>query len=254
MISLEARDVRFHYDGIDVLKGVTLALREGEFVGLVGPNGSGKSTLLRTLCNVLHPAAGVVLLDGNPIAQSDPTAVARRISVLPQESVYGFDFTCLDIVLMGRYPHGREGEECGLDVARTMMERTDTWQLRDRGIMEISGGERQRVGLARAFTQKPHILLLDEPTSHLDINYQREIMTVAGRMATEERCAVLAVFHDLNLASIFSRSLVMMNEGIVVTSGPPRDVLTSEHLRAVYGVEVVILNHPIHNVPLVFVR
>ncbi|OHB75012.1 MAG: hypothetical protein A2Z34_10540 [Planctomycetes bacterium RBG_16_59_8] len=254
MIDLDVRDVRFRYEGVEALKGVSLALRSAEIVGLVGPNGSGKSTLLRAIAGLLRPEAGVVLLDGRDIRELRPREVALKLSMLPQETSDGFDFTCHEIVLMGRYPHGRRfhGEEDeDRAVVQRVMEKTDTWSFRDRGIMEISGGERQRVHLARAFAQEPHLLLLDEPTSHLDIHYQTQILEMTARMAVEEQIAVLAVFHDLNLASIYSRSLFMLHEGKIVAAGKPDEVLTRDNIRLVYGVDVVLLPHPRRGVPLI---
>jgi len=231
---LEIADVSFAYDGKDVLRDVSLTA--SGFVGVVGPNGSGKSTLVRVASRVLRPRSGRVTVDG-----AEPSA--RVLAVVPQETTIDFEFTCREIVAMGRFAHDDEDPR----VIQESMERTGTWPLRDRLITELSGGERQRVILARAFAQQPKVLLLDEPTAHLDLRYQLELM----KLVREAGMTVLAVMHDLNLASMFCTRLFLLHEGRIVASGTPAQVLTIENIQRTYGVEVGVQPHPRHGGPMI---
>ncbi len=238
---IEVDGVTCAYDGVHVLSDVTLKIAPGDFVGLLGPNGAGKSTLVRAMSRVLRPRVGRALLDGRDL-YGDVSAgeSARAIGVVPQEGAPAFDFTCHEAVLMGRAPHlGRfQGESAAdLDVVRRAMERTETWELRDRLVTELSGGERQRVILARAFAQEPRVLLLDEPTAHLDLGHQVQTM----RMVAELGCAVVAVMHDLNLAAAFCRRLVLIERGRIVAAGAPADVLTAEMIERIFKINVEVL-------------
>ncbi len=251
---LETSGVSCGYGGEDVLSDVTVALSPGEFVAVAGPNGSGKSTLVRALSRVLPPRAGSVRLEGRDLYALPARACARAIAVVAQESPVEFEFTCEEIVRMGRSPHlGRFQAEGEADRAavRGAMERTGTWDLRERSILDLSGGERQRVILARAFAQAPRVLLLDEPTAHLDLAYQVRIL----RMVREAReVAVLATLHDLNLASAFADRIVLLCRGRVAAEGPPDRVLAEPLLREVFGAEVTVRPHPETGRPLVLVK
>jgi len=236
---LEVEGIICDYDGIEVLQEVTLRIGAGEIVGVIGPNGAGKSTLVRAMSRVLRPKLGRALLDGCDLydAVTAPEA-ARSIAVVPQESSTTFEFTCQEIILMGRSPHLKRFQvesPQDLTIVKQAMLRTDTWEFRDRLITKLSGGERQRVILARAFAQEPQVLLLDEPTAHLDIGHQIQTM----KLVTELDCAVVAAMHDLNLASAYCGRLVLLNCGRIVASGLPEDVLTQEHLEKVYKIPVV---------------
>ncbi|HXX92113.1 MAG TPA: heme ABC transporter ATP-binding protein [Planctomycetota bacterium] len=254
---LEAAGVTCAYDGTDVLSDVTLRVSPGELVAVLGPNGSGKSTLIRVLSRVLRPRLGRALLDGTDLFELGARQSARAIGVVPQESPLDFDFTVEEVVLMGRSPHlerfQSEGER-DRAVARGAMERTGTWALRGRSIRDLSGGERQRVVLARAFTQEPQVLLLDEPTAHLDLAYQVQVLQVARGLREEKRTAVLATLHDLNLAAAFADRLVLLSAGRIAAQGTPREVLTEEILGPVFGPHVSVRSHPDTGGPLVLVK
>jgi len=245
-VVLNVHDVACAYDAIPALDGVTVDVHAGEMLGVVGPNGSGKTTLLRVLDALLGPTRGAVRLDGADLAAVSRKAVAKVIGVVPQASAPGFGFTTLEIVTMGRAPHLHPLAPEGADdeaAVRQAMERTDTWQLRHRPIDTLSGGERQRVLLARALAQTPRVLLLDEPTAHLDLKYQLEMMALVHALA-RDGLAVVAVVHDLNLAAQFCDRLVMLNRGRIAAVGSPAEVLTAATLLAVYGTEVVVETHP----------
>ena len=254
---LEAAAIACAYDGTDVLSDVTLRLSPGDFVAVAGPNGSGKSTLIRALSRVLRPRVGSALLDGRDLYALPARESARAIAVLPQESSVEFEFTCEEVVMMGRAPHlGRFETESERDraVVREAMERTSTWELRGRPIVELSGGERQRVLLARAFAQEPKILLLDEPTAHLDLSFQVQILRLVRALRDEKKTAVLASLHDLNLAAAYADRIVLLSKGKVAAAGTPREVLVESVLQPVFGPEVTVRTHPDSGAPLVLVK
>lgn len=254
---LAAEKLSCGYGGDDVLRDVDLGVRPGELLAVAGPNGSGKSTLVRALSRVLRPRAGRVTLEGRDLYALAPRDCARALAVLPQEAAVEFEFSCGEIVLLGRAPHlGRFQAERAEDrlAAQAAMERTGTWELRDRSILEISGGERQRVFLARAFAQEPRVLLLDEPTAHLDLAYQVEILRIARRQASERGVAVLAVLHDLNLATAFADRMALLFRGRVAAAGTPEEVVREAALREIYGADVAVKPHPETGRPFVYVR
>ena len=236
------------------LRDVSLTLRAGEVVGLVGPNGSGKTTLIRAVTGVVRPVAGRVLVDGVDITRLQQRGLARLVAVVPQDPVLPPAFNALSCVLMGRTPHLRllQNEGAGdLHAARRAMLATDTWRFADRLLGELSGGERQRVVVARALAQETAILLLDEPTAHLDLGHQAGVLDLMRRCARDDGKAVLAVVHDLTLAARYCDRLVMLRGGSVVASGAPADVLTPQILRDVYGVAVDVFPHPVTGRPVV---
>lgn len=237
---LQVEEITCRYDGTDVLEGVSLGIEAGDVVGIIGPNGAGKSTLVRALSRVLKPKLGRALLEGRDLYENvTAPEAARTLAVVPQDSSPAFDFTCHEIVLMGRSPHLRRFQPASdqdLAFVQQVMEQTETWELRGRFITELSGGERQRVILARAFAQQPRVLLLDEPTAHLDIGHQFQTM----KLVRELGCAVIAVMHDLNLAATFCQRLIFLHRGRITAAGAPGDVLTKEHLESVYGIPVSV--------------
>jgi iron complex transport system ATP-binding protein len=233
---------------------VTFSIDARELVGLLGPNGSGKTTLLKAISRALRPKVGAVYLNEAEVYQMKGREVAKSVAVVPQVSSVGFDLTALDVVLMGRHPHlGRfelEGER-DLAVAREAMKMTKVWHLAERRVSELSGGERQRVMIARALAQEPKVLLLDEPTTHLDINCQLEIMDLLREICVRRGIAALAVLHDLNLASCYCDRLMLMKGGRIVAAGGVEEVLTSENVREVFGVDVLVKRHPATGAPYV---
>ncbi|MEN6371403.1 MAG: ABC transporter ATP-binding protein [Armatimonadota bacterium] len=253
-ISIKINGLVVGYGAEPVLSGVTAEIAGGEFVGIVGPNGSGKTTLLRSVARVLKPSGGAVLIDGKEVFSIPPRELAREMGVVPQDTVPAFEFSALEIVLMGRAPHLRRFQSEGgrdLEIAEEAMRRTGTLKFADRPFSALSGGERQRVVIARALAQEPKVILLDEPTSHLDINYQFEIMGLARRLNRDEGITVLAVLHDLNLAAQYSDRLFMLSKGKIRTAGVPSDVLTVENVKSVYGVDVWVRKHPTSGRPYV---
>ena len=240
---LAAERVSFAYGRRAVLHEVSLAVAAGELVGVIGPNGSGKTTLLRLLAGALAPDAGSVRLDGQPLAGYRRRALARRLAVVPQDATVDFPFTALEVVLMGRAAHlpafgfPRAGD---LAIARAAMARLDVGGLEDRPLDRLSGGERQRVLLARALAQEPQVLLLDEPTTHLDLRHQTQLHDVVHDLRRERGLATVSVLHDLNLAAMYCDRLLLLAAGRAVATGPPAEVLTVERLEAAYATRIYV--------------
>ncbi|MFP4248227.1 MAG: ABC transporter ATP-binding protein [Armatimonadota bacterium] len=238
---LEARGLHCGYDGVEVVADVDVALRRGEFLGLIGPNGSGKTTLLRALAGRLSPTTGQILLDGEPMRARPRQKVARLLAVVPQISSPPFEFTVGEVVAMGRTPHlGRlqgEGPEDRAAIERALA-LTHTERLRDRPVTELSGGEFQRVVIARALAQEAPLMLLDEPAAHLDIGHQVDIFDLLLRLNRDEGRSLLCVSHDLNLAARYCDRLVAMAEGRLAASGTPAEVLTEERVSELYRCSV----------------
>ena len=252
---LAARDVSFRYvPDRDVLRAVSISAGTGRLVCLLGPNGSGKTTLLRCLLGRLKPKAGNIVLDGRDLRKYSALRRARMIAYVPQIPQTAFAFTVRQIVLMGRFAHtgllGLPGRKDHA-VARQAMVMTATDALADRTLAELSGGEAQRVMIARALAQQPAAMLLDEPTSHLDIRNQLVIYRMMRRLAAEWGMAVMCVSHDVNLAGRFADEMVLMRDGAVVAAGPPAEVIRTDVLAEVYGVQVELINVPGRTVPLV---
>jgi len=251
---ISALDLHAGYPGAEVLKGISIPVGRGEFVGVIGPNGSGKTTLLRALSRTLPPSSGRVELDGRCIHSISSREFARRVAVVPQDTWVAFDFSVLEVALMGRSPRlGRLAVESGKDyeIAHRALTQTGTDHLASRPITALSGGERQRVMLARALAQEPEVLLLDEPTSHLDISFQFEMMDLVRKLNRDAGLTVVAVLHDLSLAAQYCDRLVMIGSGKVFADGPPEKVITAASIRAVYGAEVWVRRHPSTHRPYV---
>lgn len=247
---LEVKDLDFYYGEDKVLDKVTFTVEKGEFFGIIGPNGSGKTTLLKCLSGLLKPASGSVLLDKVDIKTLKERGMAKRVAVVPQTSFMEFPFTAHEVVLMGRNPHlsrfGMEGKK-DFDVSKQAMERTHTWHLATRRVDRLSGGELQRVVIARALAQETEVMLLDEPTAHLDISHQLEILDFIKDLNRDYDTTVLAVFHDLNLAARYCKGVMMLSRGGVASMGTPEEVLTPENIRGAYQVEVWVKKHPLTN-------
>ena len=252
-MALEIRGLSVAYGARLVLRDVSLSLPHGRLLGLVGPNGSGKTTLIRAVSGVAAVQAGEVRLDGDDALRLSAREVALRAAVVPQNPQLPPAFTALELVLMGRTPHLKllqsEGQ-ADLHAARRAMLATDTWELAGRRIGELSGGERQRLLIARALAQETPLLLLDEPTAHLDVGHQAATLRLMARLCRSEGKAVLAAVHDLTLAAQFCYRLVMLHQGRVIAEGAPGEVLTRERLRRVYGTALHILSHPLTGRPV----
>lgn len=246
--------IYFRYPGREIFHDLTLSLEEGEILGLIGPNSSGKTTLLKLIDGILGPQRGRVLLEEKDLRKLPRQQVARRIAVVPQEMEVPFSFTAGEIVLMGRAPYlGRFGWEKrkDLDIAREGMALTDVAELENRPFSELSQGEKQRVLMARALAQEPKVILLDEPTSHLDINHQVEINDLIRRLNLEKNLTVMNISHDLNLAAEYSHRIVLLHKGSIYAMGTPSTVITEENIRRVYETTVMVEKNPITGAPRV---
>jgi iron complex transport system ATP-binding protein len=243
MVLLSINGVECRYGSTTILEGVNLTVKEGDFVGILGPNGSGKTTLLRSISRTLKPHKGAILLDKTDIYNIKSVDLAKHMAIVPQESTIGFSFTALDIVLMGRNPHMKrfqmESQKDMAIVKKTMI-RTNTWHLADRPINELSGGEKQRVVIARALAQEPKVLLLDEPLTHLDMVNQLEIMDLVKELCAKELLIVLAVIHDLNLAARYCTSALLLKDRKVFAVGTLDEVLTSKNIKSVFQVDALV--------------
>ncbi len=240
---IETRELSFAYDGRQVLRGVGLRVEPGEVVGLLGPNGSGKSTLIKIVSAVLSGYRGSARIDDREVRELGRRELARMVAVVPQEPVFGFPFTALEIVLMGRHPHlaGLAFEsDADIESAREALARCGCEELSARPIHELSAGERQRVVFARALAQQPRALLLDEPASFLDIRHQVELYDIVRELADEGGCSVLTVLHDLNLAAEYCDRIYLLRDGRVEAEGSTGRVFTYANLKRVFGTEVYV--------------
>jgi iron complex transport system ATP-binding protein len=226
-----------------VLDGVSLAVERGERFGILGPNGSGKSTLVRLLSRVLTPHRGRIRLDGRDLAAIPTRELARRIAVVPQETALDFPFSVMEVVLMGRAPHlggfGFEGDR-DVEAAERAMAEAGVEHLAGRSFHELSGGEKQRVVIARALAQEPELLLLDEPTTFLDIKHEVAIFDLLTDLSAERGITIVIVLHDLNLAALYCQRLAFLKEGRLLACGRTEDVLTYANVRATYDTEVYV--------------
>ncbi|MGE0362702.1 MAG: ABC transporter ATP-binding protein [Vicinamibacterales bacterium] len=244
---LHAADLGFGYDAArPVVSGITLEVPAGAVVGVLGPNGSGKTTLLRLLAGTRQPTHGEIRFDGRPLATFTRRALARRLAVVPQETHLAFDYTVMEMVLMGRHPHLGVFEVEGpadLAVAREALAATGASHLEDRDFATLSGGEKQRVVIAAALAQATDVLLLDEPTSSLDLGAQLEIAHLLAELNQRRGVTIVVSTHDLHLAAGICRDLVLLRAGRVIARGPTTEVLTRENLRALYGVDADVHVH-----------
>jgi iron complex transport system ATP-binding protein len=257
-LSLQTTDVTFGYRTVPVLQGVNLAVGRGDFLGLLGPNGSGKTTLLKVLAGMLRPDRGEVRLYEQPLSALPRREIARQLAVVPQETHLAFEYTVLEMVLMGRHPHLGTFELEGPDdlaIARSALTATGTSDLEDRPFSTLSGGEKQRVIIASALAQSADLLLLDEPTASLDLRYQLEIASLLVRLNRDRHVTIVLSTHDLNFAASVCRSLVMLRGGQVLASGDTRFVLTREAIARLYGVDAEVeFNGPAGRLTVVPIR
>jgi len=253
---IELKNVSLGYDHRAILNDVNLEAVPGKVLGLIGPNGSGKSTLIKGMTRLIKLFSGHILIDGRDIMTYKREQLACLIATVPQNLVLPEAFTAFEVVLMGRTPHlgllRYEGKR-DMAIAWQAMEATETQFFAERRVGELSGGEKQRLVIARALTQQPKVVLLDEPTANLDINYQVEILDLVKGLCVEQGLTVVIALHDLNLAAQYCDWLVMLNGGRIYTEGVPNDVLTEQNIREVYGAEVRVYPHPINSLPTTFI-
>lgn len=240
MMAVHVDRIKLSLGSTVILKDVTLQAFSGQFIGIIGPNGSGKSTLLKCIYRVLKPTAGAVFFDGRPLREWTVRESAQKMAVVSQHNYYNFDFSMRDVVLMGRSPHKRPLEKdtsTDYDIMHSALETVGMAAFADRSFSTLSGGEQQRVILARALTQQAPYLILDEPTNHLDIKYQLEMMDIVRDLD----CTVISAIHDLNIAAMYCDEIYIMKEGSIVGSGAPIDVLTEEFIRDAYEVDAKVI-------------
>jgi cobalamin transport system ATP-binding protein len=253
--AIRTENLTFAYKDKPVLDGVSLSIESGEMVGILGPNGSGKTTLLKIFSAVLW-GRGEVKVNGKSIETYGKRELSRLFAMVPQESQILFPYTVAEIVLMGRAsyhsPLALEGKK-DLEVARASMDLTDSLSFADRYLHELSGGEKQRVIIARALAQEPEILLLDEPSAFLDLKHQVQVFELMRRLNREHGLTIVAALHDLNLAALFFPRLVMLRDGRVYRDGSPKEVLTEKTIEEVYGVRVRIEPDPSGEKPQLFI-
>jgi iron complex transport system ATP-binding protein len=249
---IEICDVTCKYDTVKVLEEVNFKIRRGSFTGIIGPNGSGKSTLLKIISKALKPNRGTVWLNEQNIYHLKAQAIAQQMAVVPQETVISFPFLVKEVVMMGRSPYlglwQAEGKRDYV-ICHQAMQLTNTLPLANRPVTTLSGGEKQRVIIAQALTQEPEVLLLDEPTSHLDINHQLEIMELLQRLNQEQKLTIVAVFHDLNLAAQYCDQIILLHQGKIYALGKPEEVLIKKNIQEVYQTKVLIEKHSLTGRP-----
>jgi len=249
---LQASDISFSYPrrratAQRVLDGVFLEVQRGTVVGLLGPNGSGKTTLLRIIAGILRPQSGRVLIEGHPIEQLTRREMARRVAIVPQETHSTFDFSVIEMVLMGRYPHLGTFELEGASdqaIAHEALAATGTSALALRPFATLSGGEKQRVVIASALAQASDMLLLDEPTAALDLGYQLEITALLRRLNADRGTTMIVSTHDLNLAAALCERVVLLKHGRAIAHGTTEATLTAANVRLLYGVDADVQFHP----------
>ena len=247
---IDIRKLRFSYGEREILKDVELSFKKGCFYSIIGPNGSGKSTFIKNISKLLAPHYNSVFIDGRDIRSLNNKSLAKVMAVIPQNTTIDYEFTVYDIVMMGRSPYKRRFQDYSRqdeEIAEKYMKLTNTWALKDKLITELSGGEVQRVTAARALSQETDIILLDEPTSHLDIQYQIEFLNIFKSLKSNK--VIIAVLHDLNLASIFSDEIILIDRGKVKASGKPWEVLNQQNIKEVYNLSVAIYENPISKCP-----
>jgi iron complex transport system ATP-binding protein len=248
-------DVRFAYRTVPILKGVSLSVKRGEIAAVLGPNGTGKTTFLKCLDHLLKPS-GAVLIDGQDVSRFDRRRIAHYFGFVPQERRTDFPYTGFEIVLMGRYAHTRFFARTGardIETVMEIMETTGTWNLAHRPFSELSGGEKQKIMIARALAQEPPVLLCDEPTLHLDMNSQMNILRILRQQSRQRQTTIFFVSHDLNLAHQFADRFILLSDGKVFAAGD-RKILTEETIEAVFKIRPVILrngNLTVFHFPLV---
>jgi len=243
-MNLKVDNIQVALSGTDIIKDISLHVDSGQFVGIIGPNGCGKSTLLKSIYKVIKPKQGSVFLDEKDVLKSSVKSISKTMGVVGQFNDMSFDFTVHEMVMMGRTPHKSLMESNNNDdyeIVNAALKKVDLISYSNRSYITLSGGEKQRVILARAIAQQPKFLILDEPTNHLDIKYQLQILSIVKSL----KIGTLAALHDLSLAAAYCDILYVVKRGKIVTSGSPNEILTKELIREVYEIDCEIYTNPI---------
>ncbi|MDD1761410.1 MAG: ABC transporter ATP-binding protein [Methanothrix sp.] len=241
MVKISIKDLTFSYKSNKILDDLNISVDDSEIVSLVGPNGSGKTTLIKCIDRILKPR-GSILLEGREVQEMKQQEIARQIGYVPQSSATPLATTVFDTVLMGRRPHiGWRVSDFDLDKVSDTLERLNLQDLAMRDFGQLSGGQKQKVLIARALVQEPTVLLLDEPTSNLDMKHQLDVLETISSMVKEKGISAIMAIHDLNLAARFSDKLVMLKKGVVYAAGSPIDLLSEKNISDVYGVEALVM-------------
>lgn len=240
-----------------ILDQLDFTVAEGEFVGILGPNGSGKSTLLKLLSGVEKPEGGELTLNEAPLSSYSRKHLSRILAVLQQEPIPSVNFTVREVVEMGRYPYqnwlGDEKSRSG-EIVDAILGQLNLAELQHCSLTELSGGERQRVALGKAMAQEPSLLLLDEPTTYLDIGYQIQMMDIVKAWQRERKTTIVAVLHDLNLASMYCDRLLLLHEGKIAGIGSPEELVRGDLILRVYGTNPIVVDHPLYRLPQILLR
>lgn len=239
-MNITAENIKMKIGDNEILKGVSIDSKNREFVGIIGPNGSGKSTLLKSIYRILKPNDGCIKLDDMDISKMSIKESAKKMAVVSQHNYYNFDFTVKEVVSMGRSPHKKNLERDNIEdfkIVKESLQKVGMSEFSNRSFSTLSGGEQQRVILARALAQKTPCLILDEPTNHLDIKYQLSLLNIVKSLDL----TVISAIHDLNIASMYCDRLFVMKDGQIVASGTPQDILTKELIKEIYEIDVEII-------------
>ena len=239
-MNITAENIKMKIGDNEILKGVSIDSKNREFVGIIGPNGSGKSTLLKSIYRILKPNDGCIKLDDMDISKMSIKESAKKMAVVSQHNYYNFDFTVKEVVSMGRSPHKKNLERDNIEdfeIVKESLQKLGMSEFSNRSFSTLSGGEKQRVILARALAQKTPCLILDEPTNHLDIKYQLSLLNIVKSLDL----TVISAIHDLNIASMYCDRLFVMKDGHIVASGTPQDILTKELIKEIYEIDVEII-------------
>ncbi len=252
-MKINTEDLHLSYGAQEILKGISIQSKEKEFIGLIGPNGSGKSTLLKCIYRTLKPDQGAVYLDGKELSTIRVKDSARKLAVVAQHNQYNFDFTVQEIVMMGRSPHKKalERDNAGdYTIVKEALQAVGMSEFADRSFSTLSGGEQQRVILARALAQQTPCLILDEPTNHLDITHQLQLMRIVKNL----NVTVISAVHDLNIAAMFCDRIYALKDGRIAGEGTPESLLTPEFIREIYDVEAEVVKDKKGQMHILFVE
>lgn len=254
---LKLNNIGFKYEDKEVLKDIDLDVNAGEILGILGPNGSGKSTLLRVMDGILNPQTGEIHINGKSYKNFKRSHLAREVAMVAQEHHFRFTFSCIEVVLMGRFPHLKRlqfEDQNDIKIAVESLKATHVLEFAERSIHDLSGGEKQRVLIARALAQEPRVVLLDEPTSFLDLKFKREVFKLISSLSKEKGIGVVIVSHDIDLVAQYCSKIILLKNGTVYRTGEPDSVITAENIEDVYECPVLVDRNPLSGRPRVSVR